>query len=110
MDIKNILAEEIIVEYYTDGSLRSSILTSIDKQDPNLVYTKIGVAFCVNDESALSAQANLSLWPSSICSELIFIEYNLRKFIKTLMNTRVTAEWSILKSNRHEIPINWNVT
>ncbi|PKC17445.1 hypothetical protein RhiirA5_492966 [Rhizophagus irregularis] len=73
MDIKNILAEEIIVEYYTDGSLRSSILTSIDKQDPNLVYTKIGVAFCVNDESALSAQANLSLWPSSICSELVVI-------------------------------------
>ncbi|PKK77924.1 hypothetical protein RhiirC2_843889 [Rhizophagus irregularis] len=34
--------------------------------------------------------------------------FNNRKFIKTLMNTRVTAEWSILKSNGHEIPINWN--
>ncbi|CAB4434521.1 unnamed protein product [Rhizophagus irregularis] len=38
------------------------------------------------------------------------IEYNLRKFIKTLMNTRVAAEWSMLKSNGHETPINWNVT
>ncbi|EXX72437.1 hypothetical protein RirG_069390 [Rhizophagus irregularis DAOM 197198w] len=38
------------------------------------------------------------------------IEYNLRKFIKTLMNTRVAAEWSILKTNEYETPINWNIT
>ncbi|PKC68456.1 hypothetical protein RhiirA1_457174 [Rhizophagus irregularis] len=38
------------------------------------------------------------------------IEYNLRKFIKTLMNTRVAAEWSMLKTNDYEIPIAWNIT
>ncbi|GET54582.1 hypothetical protein GLOIN_2v1785617 [Rhizophagus irregularis DAOM 181602=DAOM 197198] len=38
------------------------------------------------------------------------IEYNLRKFIKTLMNARVAAEWSMLKTNGHEIPIAWNIT
>ncbi|EXX57448.1 hypothetical protein RirG_207080 [Rhizophagus irregularis DAOM 197198w] len=38
------------------------------------------------------------------------IEYNLRKFIKTLMNTRVAAEWSILKTNEYETPIDWNIT
>jgi hypothetical protein len=38
------------------------------------------------------------------------IEYNLRKFIKTLMNTRVAAEWSMLKTNGHEISIDWNIT
>ncbi|CAB4403479.1 unnamed protein product [Rhizophagus irregularis] len=37
------------------------------------------------------------------------IEYNLRKFIKTLMNAKVTAEWSMLKTNGHEIPIAWNI-
>ncbi|PKK66687.1 hypothetical protein RhiirC2_784467 [Rhizophagus irregularis] len=61
MDIRNILEKRTSVKYYTDGSLRTSIPTLRDKQDPNLVYTKIGVAFCVNDEPALSAQANLSL-------------------------------------------------
>ncbi|GBC38460.2 hypothetical protein GLOIN_2v1788498 [Rhizophagus irregularis DAOM 181602=DAOM 197198] len=110
MDIRNILEERISVEYYTDGSLRISIPTSRDQQDPNLVHTKMGAAFCVNDESALSAQANLSLWPSSTRAELIPIEYNLRKFIKTLMNTKVAAEWSMLKANGHEIPIDWNIT
>ncbi|PKC12454.1 hypothetical protein RhiirA5_396918 [Rhizophagus irregularis] len=220
MDIRNILEERISVEYYTDGSLRTSIPTSRDQQDPNLVHTKMGAAFCVNDEPALSAQANLSLWPSSTRAELVAIflalltgpmnakikiytdslyminnrhnklgrkllkqsnslillkidillqekkmdlvlvkvkghsgdvmnemvdklakntsndsgyfnnrfnysnrkvrffptfkqipiEYNLRKFIKTLMNTKVAAEWSMLKSNGHEIPIDWNIT
>ncbi|GET65283.1 hypothetical protein GLOIN_2v1788498 [Rhizophagus irregularis DAOM 181602=DAOM 197198] len=38
------------------------------------------------------------------------IEYNLRKFIKTLMNTRIVAEWSMLKTNRYEISIAWNIT
>ncbi|PKK65992.1 hypothetical protein RhiirC2_785367 [Rhizophagus irregularis] len=38
------------------------------------------------------------------------IEYNLRKFIKTLMNTRIIAEWSMLKTNRYEISIAWNIT
>ncbi|CAB5374264.1 unnamed protein product [Rhizophagus irregularis] len=38
------------------------------------------------------------------------IEYNLRKFIKTLMNTRVAAEWSMLKTNGYETPIAWNIT
>ncbi|EXX67041.1 hypothetical protein RirG_118040 [Rhizophagus irregularis DAOM 197198w] len=72
-DIRNILEERTSVEYYTDGSLRTSIPTSRDKQDPNLVYTKMGAAFCVNDEPALSAQANLSLWPSSTRAELVAI-------------------------------------
>ncbi|GET64655.1 hypothetical protein GLOIN_2v1788498 [Rhizophagus irregularis DAOM 181602=DAOM 197198] len=45
-----------------------------------------------------------------VMNEMISIEYNLRKFIKTLMNTKVAAEWSMLKSNRHEIPIDWNIT
>ncbi|GET53683.1 hypothetical protein GLOIN_2v1788498 [Rhizophagus irregularis DAOM 181602=DAOM 197198] len=75
----------------------------------------MGVAFCVNNESALSVQANLSLWPLSTHAELVAIflipiEYNLRKFIKTLMNTRVAAEWSMLKTNDYEIPIAWNIT
>jgi transposase len=26
------------------------------------------------------------------------------------MNTKVAAEWSMLKSNGHEIPIDWNIT
>ncbi|EXX62796.1 hypothetical protein RirG_158430 [Rhizophagus irregularis DAOM 197198w] len=212
-----------MVEYYTDGSLKPSTPTTMGKQDPNLVYTDMGAAFCVNNEPALSAQANISLWPSSIRSELVAIflalltgpmnakikiytdsqsaiyminnqynksgrkllkqsnslillkidillqekkmdlvlvkvkghsgdvmneivddlakntsnsrcyfnnrfnysnrtirffpifkqipiEYNLRKFIKTLMNTRVAAEWSMLKTNGHEIPIAWNIT
>ncbi|EXX68096.1 ribonuclease H-like domain-containing protein [Rhizophagus irregularis DAOM 181602=DAOM 197198] len=38
------------------------------------------------------------------------IEYNLRRFIKTLMNTRVAAEWSMLKTNGHETQIAWNIT
>uniref|UniRef100_U9TW02 RNase H type-1 domain-containing protein n=1 Tax=Rhizophagus irregularis (strain DAOM 181602 / DAOM 197198 / MUCL 43194) TaxID=747089 RepID=U9TW02_RHIID len=33
----------------------------------------MGAAFCVNNEPALSAQANLSLWPSSTRSELVAI-------------------------------------
>ncbi|PKK64721.1 hypothetical protein RhiirC2_854112 [Rhizophagus irregularis] len=149
----------------------------------------MGAVFCVNDEPALSVQANLSLWPSStraelvaiflvlltdpmnakikiytdsqsaiyminnrhnksgrkllkqsnslillkidillqekkmdlvlvkvkghsgdVMNEMIPIEYNLRKFIKTLMNTKVAAEWSMLKSNGHETPIDWNIT
>ncbi|PKK41306.1 hypothetical protein RhiirC2_804911 [Rhizophagus irregularis] len=45
-----------------------------------------------------------------VMNEMISIEYNLRKFIKTLMNIKVTAEWSMLKSNGHEIPIDWNIT
>jgi ribonuclease HI len=223
MDIRNILAERKVVEYYTDGSLKPSTPTSMGKQDPNLVYTDMGAAFCVNNEPALSAQANVSLWPSSTRSELVAIflalltgpmnakikiytdsqsaiyminnqhnksgrkllkqsnslillkidillqekkmdlvlvkvkghsgdvmnemvdelakntsnsscyfnnrfnysnrtvrffpifkqipiEYNLRKFIKTIMNTRVAAEWSMLKTNGHEIPIAWNIT
>ncbi|CAB4425258.1 unnamed protein product [Rhizophagus irregularis] len=223
IDIRNILAERTEVEYYTDGSLMPSIPTSVGKQNPNLVYTNMGAAFCVNNESALSAQTNLSLWPSSTRAELVAIflalltgptnakiriytdsqsaiyminnqhnksgrkllkqtnflillkidillqekkmdlelvkvkghsgdvmnemvdelakntsnnncyfnnrfsyssrtvrffpifkqipiEYNLRKFIKTLMNARVAAEWSMLKTNRHEIPIAWNIT
>ncbi|PKK56984.1 hypothetical protein RhiirC2_798900, partial [Rhizophagus irregularis] len=73
MDIRNILEERTSVEYYTDGSLRTSIPTSKDQQDPNLVHIKMGVAFCVNDEPALSAQANLSLWPSSTRAELVAI-------------------------------------
>uniref|UniRef100_U9SNR1 Uncharacterized protein n=1 Tax=Rhizophagus irregularis (strain DAOM 181602 / DAOM 197198 / MUCL 43194) TaxID=747089 RepID=U9SNR1_RHIID len=28
----------------------------------------------------------------------------------TLMNTRVAAEWSILKTNEYETPIDWNIT
>jgi len=223
MDIRNILAERTMVEYYTDGSLKPSTPTTMGKQDPNLVYTDMGAAFCVNKEPALSAQANVSLWPSSTRAELVAIflalltgpmnakikiytdsqsaihminnqhnksgrkllkqsnslillkidillqekkmdlilvkvkghsgdimnemvdglakntsnsrcyfnnrfnysnravrffpifkqipiEYNLRKFIKTLMNTRVAAEWSMLKTNGHEIPIAWNIT
>ncbi|CAB4443693.1 unnamed protein product [Rhizophagus irregularis] len=62
-----------MVEYYTDGSLRPSTPTTIGKQDPNLVYTDMGAAFCVNNEPALSAQANVSLWPSSTRSELVAI-------------------------------------
>uniref|UniRef100_U9TY93 RNase H type-1 domain-containing protein n=1 Tax=Rhizophagus irregularis (strain DAOM 181602 / DAOM 197198 / MUCL 43194) TaxID=747089 RepID=U9TY93_RHIID len=73
MDIKNVLAERTMVEYYTDGSLRPSIPTSRDKQYPNLVYIKMGATFCVNDKPALSAQANLSLWSSSTHSELVAI-------------------------------------
>ncbi|GES77440.1 ribonuclease H-like domain-containing protein [Rhizophagus clarus] len=40
------------------------------------------------------------------------IEYNLRKFIKTLINTKVAAEWSQLKTNEKESPksIAWNIT
>ncbi|GES96158.1 hypothetical protein GLOIN_2v1788498 [Rhizophagus clarus] len=40
------------------------------------------------------------------------IEYNLRKFIKTLMNTKVAAEWSQLKTNEKKLPklIVWNIT
>ncbi|PKK71017.1 hypothetical protein RhiirC2_849474 [Rhizophagus irregularis] len=175
IDIKNILAERTEVEYYTDGSLMPSIPISVGKQNPNLVYTNIGAAFCVNNESTLSAQTYLSLWPSSTHAELVAIflalltekkmdldlakvkrhsgdvmnemvdelakntsnnscyfnnrfsyssrtvrffpifkqipiEYNLRKFIKTLMNARVAAEWSMLKTNGHEIPITWNIT
>ncbi|EXX63118.1 hypothetical protein RirG_155320 [Rhizophagus irregularis DAOM 197198w] len=223
IDIRNILAERTEVKYYTDGSLMPSIPTSVGKQNPNLVYTNMGAAFCVNNEPALSAQTNLSLWPSSTRAELVAIflalltgpmnakiriytdsqsaiyminnqhnksgrkllkqtnslillkidillqekkmdlnlvkvkghsgdvmnemvdelakntsnnscyfnnrfsyssrtvrffpifkqipiEYNLRKFIKTLMNARVAAEWSMLKTNGHEIPIAWNIT
>ncbi|PKC64972.1 hypothetical protein RhiirA1_461647 [Rhizophagus irregularis] len=33
----------------------------------------MGAAFCVNNEPALSAQANLSLWSSSIHAELVAI-------------------------------------
>ncbi|EXX77813.1 hypothetical protein RirG_020430 [Rhizophagus irregularis DAOM 197198w] len=212
-----------MVEYYTDGSFRPSTPTTMGKQDPNLVYTDMGAAFCVNKEPALSAQANISLWPSSTRAELVAIflalltgpinakikiytdsqsaihminnqhnksgrkllkqsnslillkidillqekkmdlilvkvkghsgdimnemvdglakntsnsrcyfnnrfnysnravrffpifkqipiEYNLRKFIKTLMNTRVAAEWSMLKTNGYETPIAWNIT
>jgi hypothetical protein len=33
----------------------------------------MGVAFWVNDEPALSTQANLLLWPSSTHSELVAI-------------------------------------
>ncbi|CAB4416571.1 unnamed protein product [Rhizophagus irregularis] len=62
-----------MVEYYTDGLLRPSIPISIGKQDPNLVYTDISAAFCVNNEPALSTQANVSLWPLSIHSELVVI-------------------------------------
>ncbi|CAB4442084.1 unnamed protein product [Rhizophagus irregularis] len=218
MDIRNNLTERTSVEYYTDGSLRPITPTSMGKQDPNLVYTNISAAFCVNNEPALSVQANVSLSSSSTHLELvaiflalltspmnakikiyidsqsaiyminnqhnksgrkllkqsnslillkidillqekkmdlvlvkvkghsgnvmnemvdelakntsnsscyfnnrfnysnrtvrffpifkqISIEYNLRKFIKTLMNTRVAAEWSMLKTNGHEIPI-----
>uniref|UniRef100_U9SP45 Uncharacterized protein n=1 Tax=Rhizophagus irregularis (strain DAOM 181602 / DAOM 197198 / MUCL 43194) TaxID=747089 RepID=U9SP45_RHIID len=70
MNIRNILAERTMVEYYTDGSLKPSTPTTMGKQDPNLVYTDMGAAFCVNNEPALSAQANVSLWPSSTRSEL----------------------------------------
>ncbi|PKK65991.1 hypothetical protein RhiirC2_853201 [Rhizophagus irregularis] len=73
MNIRNILAERTMVEYYTDGSLKPSTPTTMGKQDPNLVYTDMGAAFCVNNEPALSAQANVSLWPSSTCSELVAI-------------------------------------
>ncbi|EXX59999.1 hypothetical protein RirG_183910 [Rhizophagus irregularis DAOM 197198w] len=56
MDIRNILEERTSVEYYTDGSLiNTSIPTSRDKKDPNLVYIKMDAVFCVNDEPALSA-------------------------------------------------------
>ncbi|PKK63440.1 hypothetical protein RhiirC2_788902 [Rhizophagus irregularis] len=61
MDIRNKLVERTLVEYYTDGSLRSSTPTSMGKQDSNLVYTDIDAAFCVNNEPALSVQANVSL-------------------------------------------------
>ncbi|CAB4417265.1 unnamed protein product [Rhizophagus irregularis] len=64
-----------MVEYYTDGLLRPSIPISIGKQDPNLVYTDISAAFCVNNEPALSTQANVSLWPLSIHSELLGPQY-----------------------------------
>ncbi|CAB4391752.1 unnamed protein product [Rhizophagus irregularis] len=67
------MAERIVVEYYTNGSLIPSIFTSIDKQDLNLVYTNMGAAFCINNESALLAQANLSLWSSSTYAELVVI-------------------------------------
>jgi hypothetical protein len=73
IDIRDTLAERTEVEYYTDGSLMPSTPTSMGKQDLNLVYTNMGAAFCVNNEPALSAQANLSLWPSSTCSELVAI-------------------------------------
>ncbi|PKB94072.1 hypothetical protein RhiirA5_404900 [Rhizophagus irregularis] len=73
IDIRNILAERTEVEYYTDGSLMPSIPTSVGKQNPNLVYTNMGAAFCVNNEPALSAQTNLSLWPSSTRAELVAI-------------------------------------
>ncbi|CAB4402075.1 unnamed protein product [Rhizophagus irregularis] len=73
IDIKNILAERTEVEYYTDGSLMPSIPISVGKQNPNLVYTNIGAAFCVNNESTLSAQTYLSLWPSSTHAELVAI-------------------------------------
>ncbi|GET50232.1 ribonuclease H-like domain-containing protein [Rhizophagus irregularis DAOM 181602=DAOM 197198] len=73
IDIRNILAERTEVEYYTDGSLIPSIPTSVGKQNPNLVYTNMGAAFCVNNEPALSAQTNLSLWPSSTRAELVAI-------------------------------------
>ncbi|PKY34944.1 hypothetical protein RhiirB3_455156, partial [Rhizophagus irregularis] len=52
IDIRNILAERIVVKYYTDGSLMPSIPTSVGKQNPNLVYTNMGAAFCVNNEPA----------------------------------------------------------
>ncbi|CAB4386495.1 unnamed protein product [Rhizophagus irregularis] len=223
MEIRDILAERTVVEYYTDGSLKPNTPTSMENQDPNLVYSKMGAAFCVNNEPALLAQANLSLWPSSTRSELVAIlmalltgpmnakikiytdsqsaihminnqnnklsrkllkqsnslillkinillqekkmdlvlvkvkghsgdamnkmvdklamntcssnfyfnnrfnygnrivryfptykqipiKYSLRKFIKTLINTRVAAEWSMLKTNGHETPIAWNIT
>ncbi|PKY62102.1 hypothetical protein RhiirA4_488009 [Rhizophagus irregularis] len=61
MDIRNILAERTMVEYYTDSSLRPSTPTIMGKQDSNLVYTDMSAAFCVNNEPALSAQANVSL-------------------------------------------------
>ncbi|GBC28380.1 hypothetical protein GLOIN_2v1788498 [Rhizophagus irregularis DAOM 181602=DAOM 197198] len=73
MNIRNILAERTMVEYYTDGSLKPSTPTTMGKQDLNLVYTDMGAAFCVNNEPALSAQANVSLWPSSTRSELVAI-------------------------------------
>ncbi|EXX62450.1 hypothetical protein RirG_161640 [Rhizophagus irregularis DAOM 197198w] len=73
MDIRNILAEKSLVEYYTDGSLTPSTPTTMGKQNPNLVYTNMGATFCVNNEPLLSAQANLSLWPSSTRSELVAI-------------------------------------
>ncbi|PKY43853.1 hypothetical protein RhiirA4_457949 [Rhizophagus irregularis] len=40
-----------------------------------------------------------------IINKMIPIKYNLRKFIKILINIKVIAEWSILKTNKHEIPI-----
>ncbi|PKK61395.1 hypothetical protein RhiirC2_718453 [Rhizophagus irregularis] len=73
MEIRDILAERTVVEYYTDGSLKPNTPTSMENQDPNLVYSKMGAAFCVNNEPALLAQANLSLWPSSTRSELVAI-------------------------------------
>ncbi|PKY33763.1 hypothetical protein RhiirB3_395064 [Rhizophagus irregularis] len=87
MDIRNkLLAERISVEYYTDGSFRPSTPTSMGKQDPNLVYTDIGTTFCVNNEPALSAQANVSLWPSSTRSELVAIFLAL---LTGLMNAKI---------------------
>ncbi|GET59350.1 hypothetical protein GLOIN_2v1788498 [Rhizophagus irregularis DAOM 181602=DAOM 197198] len=73
MDIRNILAERTMVEYYIDDSLRPNTFTTMGKQDPNLVYTDMGAAFCINNEPALSAQVNVSLWPSSTHSELVSI-------------------------------------
>ncbi|GET51197.1 hypothetical protein GLOIN_2v1788498 [Rhizophagus irregularis DAOM 181602=DAOM 197198] len=40
-----------------------------------------------------------------IINKIIPIKYNLRKFIKTLINIKVVAKWSILKTNEYEIPI-----
>ncbi|GET02349.1 hypothetical protein GLOIN_2v1788498 [Rhizophagus clarus] len=39
------------------------------------------------------------------------IKYNLRKFIKTLMNTKVVAEWLQLKTNEKKSlkSITWNI-
>ncbi|CAB4397646.1 unnamed protein product [Rhizophagus irregularis] len=73
MDIRNILAERTMVEYYTDDSLRPSASTTMGKQDLNLVYTDMDATFCINNEPALSAQVNISLWPSSTYSELVAI-------------------------------------
>ncbi|RGB22112.1 hypothetical protein C1646_776623 [Rhizophagus diaphanus] len=94
MDIRNILAERTMVEYYTDNSLRPSTSTIIGKQDPNLVYTDMGAAFCVNNEPALSAQANVSLWPSSTCSELVAI-------FLALLTGPMNAKIKIYTNNRY---------
>ncbi|PKC74043.1 hypothetical protein RhiirA1_450425 [Rhizophagus irregularis] len=62
----------------------------------------MGAAFCVNNEPHLSAQANLSLWPSSTRSELVAIFMALLTApMNAIINIYTDSQNAICMINNH---------